>query len=64
MARDPRPTAPKPPTFDAATEAELDAAAAITPDDIARARLAWRRDASPEFRDLLDATPDPASGER
>jgi hypothetical protein len=48
---------PKPPTFDAATEAELDAAAEITPDDIARAQAAWRRDASPEFRDLLDARP-------
>jgi hypothetical protein len=50
-------TPPPPPTFDAATEAELDEAARITPDDIARAGAAWRRDASPAFRDLLDAKP-------
>lgn len=50
-------TSPLPPIFDAATEAELDAAAAITPDDVARAGAAWRRDASPAFRDLLDAKP-------
>jgi hypothetical protein len=60
------PAAPlTPPTFDDAPEAELDRAAAITPDDVARAAAAWRRDASPAFRDLLDATPvePPARGE-
>lgn len=55
---DPPPAALTPPVFDAATEAELDAAAEITPDDLARAAAAWRRDASPAFRDLLDATPE------
>lgn len=46
----------KRPMFDDATERELAAAAAITPEDIVRAQQAWRRDAAPKFRDLLDAT--------
>jgi hypothetical protein len=58
MARE-RPGGLTPPTFDAATEAEIAAAAEITPEDIARAQQAWRRDARPEFRDLLDATTEP-----
>lgn len=41
----------------AAEEAELDAAAVITPEDIEDAMARWREDASPEFRDLLDAKP-------
>lgn len=44
-----------PPTFDAATEAELDRAAEITEADIADAQEMWRESASPEFRTLLDA---------
>jgi hypothetical protein len=48
----------EPPKFDAATEAELDAAAEITPADIAGAQTAWRIDAPAPFRDLLDAQPD------
>jgi hypothetical protein len=55
MPRHLPPTPIRPPTFDEATEAELAAAAEITPEDITRAQQAWRRDASPEFRDLLDA---------
>lgn len=46
-----------PPKFDAATEAELDAAAEITADDIAGAKESYRRHASPAFRTLLDAEP-------
>lgn len=60
------PTGPKsrnaaivPPTFDDDTEAELRDAAEITPEDVARAQQAWRGDASPAFRALLDATPEP-----
>lgn len=37
------------------TDAELDALAEITDDDIERARALWRRTVPPEFRDLLDA---------
>jgi hypothetical protein len=59
MAR--TPPSVQPPTFDAATEAELAAAAEITPEDIARAQQAWRRDARPAFRDLLDAPTEPES---
>lgn len=59
MPRDPRPVLLTPPTFDAATEAEIAAAAEITPEDLTRAQQAWRRDASPQFRDLLDATVEP-----
>lgn len=51
MTKDPQRT---PPT---STDAELDELAAITPEDIARAQQAWRKDASPEYRDLLDARP-------
>jgi acyl-CoA reductase-like NAD-dependent aldehyde dehydrogenase len=60
----PQPLPPKPidpPTFDPATEAEIAAAAEITPEDIARARQAWRRDAAPDFRDLLDAAEESAT---
>jgi hypothetical protein len=32
----------------------------ITDDDVFRARLAWRRLAPPEFRDILNATPEGA----
>jgi hypothetical protein len=44
------------PTFDVETEREIAAAAEITADDLVRAQAAWRADASPAFRDLLDAT--------
>lgn len=46
---------PQPPTFDATTEAELDAAATITPEDVDRAVAQWRQDAPVQFRGLLDA---------
>jgi hypothetical protein len=36
---------------------ETQAAAQISPDDVARAKVAWERDAPPEFRHLLDAEP-------
>lgn len=39
------------------TPAELDALASVTPEDIARAQERWREQASPRYRDLLDATP-------
>lgn len=47
----------QPPTFDEAAERELDRAAEITLDDIGDAIRAWRTDASPPFRELLDAEP-------
>jgi acyl-CoA reductase-like NAD-dependent aldehyde dehydrogenase len=53
---DPRPD--RVPRFDPATEAELDAAAEITPEDIARAQEAFRESAPKQFRDLLDAEPE------
>lgn len=37
---------------------ELDQLAAITPADILHAQQAWREDAPPAFKDLLDAQPD------
>lgn len=37
---------------------QLAALARITPEDIASAQRAFRQDASPAFRDLLDARPD------
>jgi hypothetical protein len=42
------------------TEQELDQLAAITPADILRAQQAWREDARPAFKTLLDAAPDDA----
>jgi hypothetical protein len=45
------------PTFDAETEAELDAAAEITPEDIQRAQETWREVAPRNARGLLDAEP-------
>ena len=39
------------------TDAELDAASVVTPEDIESARQWFRRNAAPEFRDLLDAAP-------
>jgi hypothetical protein len=41
----------------AAPDAELVALARITLADVVRARQAWERSASPEFRRLLDALP-------
>jgi len=54
MARE-RPDGLTPPTFDDETEAAIAAAAEITPEDLARAQQAWRHDARPAVRDLLDA---------
>ena len=45
----------EPPRFDPATEAELDAAAEITPEDIARAQETFRETARKPYRNLLDA---------
>lgn len=39
------------------TEGGLDEIAVIGPLDDIKARDAWRRDAAPEWRDLLDAQP-------
>lgn len=46
------------------SDAELDAMAVITPEDIERAKAAFRRDARAPFKRLLDATPikDPSAG--
>lgn len=57
MARKKKPTAIPP-----ETAAERRRAAEVSPEDITRARAAWRRDARPAARPLLDATvePDPA----
>lgn len=42
------------------TDEELDALAAISPEDIERARLAWREDTKGTgFESLLDAAPSP-----
>lgn len=43
------------------TDAEIEAAAAITPADIERAMQAWKQDAPARFKGLLDADPDPES---
>ena len=40
-------------------EAELDKLAEITPEDIEYAHQQWRRSASAEFRELLDADSQP-----
>ncbi len=40
------------------SDEELDDLSEISPQDIAEAQAAWRRDAPPEFRDLLDAKPE------
>lgn len=53
-----KPTKPEePPVFDAATEADLDAASEISAEDIARAQQRWRDNAPSGFKDLLDAQP-------
>jgi len=41
--------------LDEPTDEELDELAKITPEDIERASARWKKDAPPEFRDLLDA---------
>lgn len=38
-------------------EQSLPDPAEITAEDVERARLAWERDAPPEYRNLLDAEP-------
>lgn len=53
-ARRPRLSQP----FTPATAAQLDAAAQITDDDVARAAAAWRKDAPAALRGLLDAVED------
>ncbi len=40
------------------SDEELDALAEIAPGDVEQAKIQWRKDAPPEFADLLDATPD------
>lgn len=46
---------PKHENFRPATQEELDRAAEITPSDIDQAVAAWKDDAPPELKDLLDA---------
>lgn len=41
------------------SDADLDALATITPEDIERAQRRWREIASPKFKALLDAEPMP-----
>lgn len=48
---------PKHDGFRPATDAEIAALARIAPGDIDRAVAAWKEDAPPEFRELLDAEP-------
>jgi hypothetical protein len=44
--------------FTPASKEELDQLAAIqVPADVERAKRAWKQDASPKARELLDATP-------
>ncbi len=43
--------------------AERRKAAEVSPEDIDRAKAAWKRDARPEARRLLDATVDPDPAE-
>jgi hypothetical protein len=52
------------PTFSREIEAELDALAQISEDDKLRVAEAWRRDASPRFKNLLDAKPGPGKKPR
>lgn len=40
------------------SDEELARLAEITPEDIEDAKMAWRRDASPRYRNLLDAEVD------
>lgn len=40
------------------SEVELDELSTIGPEQIARAKRRWHRDAPDEFKELLDATPD------
>lgn len=44
-------------------EAELARLAQVTPEDVHDAQRAWRKDASPAFKDLLDARPSDAPPE-
>ena len=44
--------------FKPSTDAELDELANISSADIERAKSAWKKDADPQYRDLLDAEPD------
>ncbi|MGI8765689.1 MAG: hypothetical protein ACR2KM_04125 [Gemmatimonadaceae bacterium] len=48
----------EPPKLSPEKEREIEAASIITPEDILRAQAAWRQDAPPEYKDLLDAKPD------
>lgn len=48
MAKRKRPTLP-----------EIGEAAQVTPEDLERAKAAWRKDAPAEYRFLLDAVPVP-----
>lgn len=41
------------------SEDDLDRFSEITQDDIEAARIAWRRDAPPAYRELFDAEPEP-----
>lgn len=43
-----------------ASDADLDAAAEITPADIEAAKDWWQRNSDPKYRDLLNAEPDDA----
>lgn len=44
-------------TYQPLTDEQLDELAEITPRDIEDAKRTWREQASPAFRDLLDASP-------
>lgn len=39
------------------TDADLDALSTITPQDTEEARAWWKRNADPQYRELLDAEP-------
>jgi len=40
------------------SDEDMDALATITPEDVERAKVAWRQHSPRQFRDLLDAVPD------
>lgn len=40
------------------SDGELEEVADIRPQDVEAAKQAWRRDAPPQWKDLLDAEPD------
>ena len=59
MPDKPQPRVPKGKPLPA-SDADLDAASEITPQDIEAAKDWWQRNSDPKYRDLLNAEPDDA----